>query len=44
MSPEMRRSMIDIDTSVDGMMRVMDELTLEGSGRWYRYNGEIIAW
>ena len=44
MSPEMRRSMIDIDTSVDGMMRVMDELTLEDSGRWYRYNGEIIAW
>lgn len=44
MSPEMRRSMVDIDTSVGGMMRVMDELTLEGSGKWYRYNGEVIAW
>lgn len=44
MSPEMRRSMVDADTSVGGMMQVMDELTLEGSGRWYRYNGEIISW
>lgn len=41
MSPEMRRSMVDIDTSVDGMMRVMDELAVEGSGTWYRYNGEV---
>ena len=44
MSPEMRRSMVDIDTSVGGMIRVRDELTLEGSGKWYRYNGEVIAW
>lgn len=44
MSPEMRRSMVDIDTSVDGMMRVLDDLSLDGSGKWYRYNGNIIAW
>lgn len=44
MSPEMRRSMVDIDTSVGGMMKVMDELTLEGSGRWYRFDGSVIAW
>lgn len=44
MSPEMRRSMVDIDTSVAGMIRVMDELTPEKSGRWYRYSGEVISW
>lgn len=44
MSPEMKRSMVDIDTSVGGMIRVMDELTLEKSGRWYRYSGEVISW
>lgn len=44
MSPEMRRSMTDIDTSVGGMMRVLDELTLEGSGQWYRFDGSVIGW
>ncbi len=44
MSPEMRRSMVDIDTSVDGMIKVMDGLTLEGSGRWYRFSGEVLEW
>ena len=44
MSPEMRRSMVDIDTSVGGMMKVMDELTLDGSGRWYRFDGSVINW
>ena len=44
MSPEMRASMVDIDTSVDGMIRVLDELTLDGSGQWYRYNGKLIEW
>jgi NAD(P)-dependent dehydrogenase (short-subunit alcohol dehydrogenase family) len=44
MSPEMRRSMTDIDTSVDGMIRVLDGLTLEGSGRWYRFDGSVIEW
>lgn len=44
MSPQMRRAMVDIDTSVDGMIDVIDNLTMEGSGKWYRYNGEIIPW
>lgn len=44
MSPAMRRSMIDIDTSVGGMIKVMDDLTLDGSGKWYRYDGRIIPW
>jgi NAD(P)-dependent dehydrogenase (short-subunit alcohol dehydrogenase family) len=44
MSPEMRRSMVDIDTSVAGMMKVMDALTVERSGRWYRFSGEVLEW
>ncbi len=44
MSPEMRRSMTDIDTSVGGMIRVLDELTLEKSGAWYRFDGTPIDW
>jgi NAD(P)-dependent dehydrogenase (short-subunit alcohol dehydrogenase family) len=44
MSPEMKRSMVDIDTSVAGMMKVMDGLTIEGSGVWYRFSGEVINW
>lgn len=43
MSPDMP-GLVDIDTSVDGMMRVMDDLTVAGSGKWYRYSGEIIPW
>ncbi len=44
MSPEMRRSMTDIGTSVGGMIRVLDELTLEKSGTWYRFDGTRIDW
>ena len=44
MSPEMQAAMVDIDTSVSGMINVMDELTLEGSGKWYRFNGDVIPW
>lgn len=44
MSPEMRASMTDIDTSVAGMIKVLDGLTLEGSGRWYRFTGDVISW
>lgn len=44
MSPEMRRSMVDIDTSVAGMMKVLDGLTPDGSGRWYRFSGEVLEW
>ena len=38
------RGMVDIDTSVNGMIKVLDELTLQGTGKWYRYTGEVIAW
>lgn len=44
MSPEMQAAMVDIDTSVGGMIKVMDELTLEGSGKWYRFDGDVIPW
>jgi len=44
MSPEMRQSMTDIDTSVGGMIRVVDGLTLEKSGNWYRFDGAAIPW
>jgi NAD(P)-dependent dehydrogenase (short-subunit alcohol dehydrogenase family) len=43
MSPDMP-GLVDIDTSVDGMMRVIDDLTIEGSGEWYRYTGQLIDW
>lgn len=44
MSPEMRASMADIESSVGGMIRVLDALTLEQSGRWYRFDGTQIDW
>jgi NAD(P)-dependent dehydrogenase (short-subunit alcohol dehydrogenase family) len=44
MSPEMRASMTDIESSVGGMIRVLDALTLERSGRWYRFDGTQIDW
>ena len=43
MAPDMP-GMVNIDTSVDGMMKVLDGLDVKGSGKWYRYNGEVIAW
>lgn len=44
MSPEMRASMTDIGSSVGGMIRVLDNLSLEDSGRWYRFDGTRIDW
>ena len=44
MSPEMRASMTDIESSVGGMISVLDALTLEQSGRWYRFDGTQIDW
>lgn len=44
MSPEMRQSMTDIRTSVAGMMGVIDTLTIEGAGAWYRFDGTRIDW
>lgn len=43
MSPEMP-GLVDIDTSVDGMIEVLGRVTLTDSGKWYRYNGENIPW
>jgi hypothetical protein len=36
--------LVGIDTSVDGMMKVIDNLTIEDSGKWYRYTGKLIDW
>ena len=36
--------LVDIDTSVDGMIEVLENLTLEGSGKWFTYDGEIVPW
>ena len=33
-----------VNTCVEGMMKVMDGLTVEGSGRWYRFSGEVLEW
>ncbi len=41
MAPQVRAGMTDIDTSVEGTMRVRDTLTLEQSGRWYRFDGSV---
>jgi NAD(P)-dependent dehydrogenase (short-subunit alcohol dehydrogenase family) len=38
------RGMVDIDTSVDGMMKVLDALDIKGTGKWDRYTGEVIGW
>jgi len=44
MSPEMRASMTDIETSVGSMIRVLDGLDLAASGKWYRFDGSEIDW
>jgi hypothetical protein len=36
--------MTDIETSVGGTIRVLDALTLDGSARWYRFDGTQIDW
>ena len=43
MSPDMP-GLVDMDTSIDGMMAVIEDLDLEGSGKWYRYTGAVIPW
>lgn len=37
-------ALIDTQTSVNGMMAVIDNLNQEGSGKFYNYDGSIIAW
>ena len=36
--------MTDIESSVGGMLSLLDALTLEPSGRWYRFDGTQIEW
>jgi hypothetical protein len=33
-----------VNSCVAGMMKVMDRLTVEGSGRWSRFPGEVLKW
>ena len=35
---------IKINESVTGMREVIDDLTIENSGSFYRYNGDVIPW
>jgi len=37
-------ALIDVDTSVTGMVKVIDHLTLETSGKFYNYDGREIPW
>lgn len=36
--------MIELDESVPGMMRVIDGLTIEDTGKFFKHNGEIQPW
>jgi NAD(P)-dependent dehydrogenase (short-subunit alcohol dehydrogenase family) len=36
--------MIDADESVRGLLRRIDELTLESTGRFLHQNGEVLPW
>jgi len=36
--------LIDADTSVSGLMTVIDGLDATGSGRFYNYDGQEIPW
>lgn len=35
---------IDVDTSADGMMRVIEDLDIETSGSYLAYDGSVIPW
>ena len=35
---------IKINESVTGMREVIDDFTIENSGSFYRYNGDVIPW
>ncbi|MBL4572795.1 MAG: SDR family oxidoreductase [Gammaproteobacteria bacterium] len=37
-------ALIDTETSVAGMLKVIDELDLQSSGSFFNYDGSIIAW
>jgi len=36
--------LVDMDTSINGMMQVIAELTPEQSGQWLRYTGKLLDW
>ena len=37
-------ALIDTQTSINGLRKVVDELTLESSGQFFNYDGSIIPW
>lgn len=37
-------AVLEVDESIAGLRRIIDELSLERSGEYRRYNGEQIAW
>lgn len=41
---EKMRGMVDIDTSIAGMIKVLDEVKPADTGKWYRYTGEVLGW
>ena len=38
------RAPVEIPASIEGMMSVVDGLTLEGSGQFIQYDGEVLPW
>lgn len=36
--------MIELDESVPGMMKIIDNLTMEDTGKFFKHNGEIQPW
>ena len=37
-------ALIDTQTSVTGMLKVVDDLNPQSSGSFFNYDGSIIAW
>ena len=37
-------ALIDVQTSVTGIKKIINELRLENTGRFWDYNGELIPW
>jgi len=36
--------LIDVEQSVSGMIKVIDQLSIENSGKYIDYAGKIIPW
>ena len=37
-------ALIDVQTSVTGIKKIVNELRLENTGKFWDYNGDIIPW